>query len=105
MFIKVRCDRVLRPFGFDFSYGMMDDGMAMNESPNREVAVFAAAVELPAAQRAAYLDQACAGDPTLRAQVEALLRVHDDADGFFDALAPVARPAISDGALGGSSDT
>jgi hypothetical protein len=38
---------------------MMD---AMSEAPNPEVAVFAAAFELPAAQRRAYLDHACAGD-------------------------------------------
>ena len=59
----------------------------MSEPPNPEVAVFAAALELPGDQRSAYLDQACAGNPDLRRQVEALLRVHDDAGNFFDKLA------------------
>jgi WD40 repeat protein/serine/threonine protein kinase len=76
----------------------------MSEPPNPEVAVFAAALELPPDQRGAYLDQACAGDVALRRQVEALLRVHDDADSFFDKLAPVARPTSGDEARPGSSD-
>jgi hypothetical protein len=41
----------------------------MNEPPNPEVAVFAEALELPADQRGAFLDQACAGDVALRRQV------------------------------------
>ncbi|MCX6928624.1 MAG: tetratricopeptide repeat protein [Verrucomicrobia bacterium] len=59
----------------------------MSEQPDREVAVFNAAVELPAAERAAYLDKACAVDTTLRQQVEALLRAHDQAEGFMEAPA------------------
>jgi hypothetical protein len=62
----------------------------MNEPPNPEVAVFAAALELPADQRGAYLDQACAGDLALRRQVEALLKVHNEAGDFFDNLAQSA---------------
>jgi serine/threonine protein kinase len=58
----------------------------MNDPPNPEVAVFSAALELPADQREVYLDQACAGDATLRRQVEALLQVHGDAGDFFDQL-------------------
>ncbi len=65
----------------------------MNEPPNPEVTVFAGALELPAEQRGAYLDQACAGEAALRRQVEALLRVHEEAGNFFDKLAPVARAA------------
>src|SRR5579859_725903 len=76
----------------------------MSESQNREIAVFGAALELPADQRGAYLDQACAGDADLRQQVEALLRVHDEAGNFFDKLAPVSRPTSADGAMSGSSD-
>src|SRR5580658_2962430 len=75
----------------------------MNEPPNPEVAVFAAALELPADQRGAYLDHACAGDVALRRQVEALLRVHDDAGNFFDKLASVAQPTSGQGAMLGSS--
>ena len=77
----------------------------MNEPPNPEVAVFAAALELPADQRGAYLDQVCAGDPALRRQVEALLRVHNDAGDFFDELASVARPTSVEEAMPGSNPT
>ena len=43
-------------------------------------------------ERAAYLEQACAGDPALRASVEELLRASVGATGFLDrpALAPAA---------------
>src|ERR1035438_852520 len=77
----------------------------MNEPPNPEVAIFAAALELTADQRGAYLDQACVGDLALRRQVEALLRVHDDAGNFFEKLSSVARPASAKGEMAGSSDT
>jgi WD40 repeat protein/serine/threonine protein kinase len=76
----------------------------MNEPPSPEVAVFAAASELPADQRGAYLDQACAGDAALRRQVEALLRVHDDAGNFFDKLAAAAQPSLAEGARPSESD-
>src|SRR5260221_1596572 len=55
----------------------------MNPSPNREVALFSAALELPAAQRAAHLAEACADDPALRLRLEALLRVHEEAITFL----------------------
>ena len=42
--------------------------------PSNEEELFSRASELPAAERAAYLDQACASDPALRARIEALLR-------------------------------
>src|SRR5208282_633263 len=77
----------------------------MNEPPNPDVAIFAAALELPADQCAAYLDQACAGDATLRQRVEALLRVHDEAGNFFDKLSSAARPASAEGAMAGPSGT
>src|SRR5262245_31826412 len=38
----------------------------------------------PGPERVAYLDAACAGDPALRAEVEALLRAHDEAGGFLE---------------------
>jgi serine/threonine protein kinase/tetratricopeptide (TPR) repeat protein len=79
--------------------------MAMNESPNPEVAVFAAALELPADQRGAYLDQACAGDAALRRQVEALLRDHDEAGNFFEKLASMAQPAAVEGEMPGPTGT
>jgi len=38
--------------------------------------IFAAALELPPAERSAFLLQTCSGDETLRHRVEALLRGH-----------------------------
>ena len=40
----------------------------------REIEVFNVALELPAAERAAYLDQACTGDAALRQRIEELLK-------------------------------
>src|SRR5277367_638851 len=77
----------------------------MNIPPNPEVAIFAGALELPSEERGAYLDQACAGDHALRRQVEALLRVHDDAGNFFEKLSSVARPVSAKGEMTGSRDT
>jgi hypothetical protein len=54
--------------------------------------IFLALLDLPdPAARSAFLDSACAGDAALRAQVESLLRYHDDASNFLSrpALPPV----------------
>ena len=45
--------------------------------------LFAAALEMPDAQRTAYLLKACAEDEPLRREVEVLLESHDQADGFL----------------------
>ena len=42
-----------------------------------EEEVFAAAAALPPAERAPYLDVACAGEPELLARIDALLRSHE----------------------------
>src|SRR2546425_1080304 len=47
-----------------------------------------AALELPPEQRAAYLDEACAGDSRLRAAAESLLVAAERATGFLDHPAP-----------------
>src|SRR5215472_3683515 len=52
------------------------------------------------AERTAYLDRMCAGDPTLRQRIERLLQRHQQVDRFLDSptaalAAPVAGP-ISD---------
>jgi tetratricopeptide (TPR) repeat protein len=66
-----------------------------------ESRIFAAALELATpAQRAAYLDAACAGDPALRGAVEALLRAHETDPGFLERPAgsvtgPVDAPAAA----------
>jgi WD40 repeat protein/serine/threonine protein kinase len=53
-----------------------------------ERTIFLAAIEIadPAA-RARYLEQSCAGDPTLRQQVESLLASHDREGDFLDSPA------------------
>jgi len=69
----------------------------MNPPPNREVALFSAALELPASQRGAYLDKACADDPALRLHLEALLRAHEDAIPFLEAPAhPAQGPPMAE---------
>jgi len=48
-------------------------------------APFLQAVELPSPKRQmALLDEACAGDPALRAEVQQLLDSHDDAGSFLE---------------------
>src|SRR5262249_51373280 len=45
--------------------------------------LFLAALERPPAERAVYLDEACAGDAALRQRVEALLGAHDEPGAFL----------------------
>ncbi len=45
--------------------------------------IFLAATERTPAERAAYLDEACAGDAALRQRVEARLRAHDEPGAFL----------------------
>src|SRR5438093_1469334 len=47
-------------------------------------------------ERAAYLEQACAGDSALRAAVEALLRANVGASGFLDQPAPVPVATVNE---------
>ncbi|HEX7618469.1 MAG TPA: serine/threonine-protein kinase, partial [Verrucomicrobiae bacterium] len=53
------------------------------------MAVFGAARQLPASERAAYLEQACAGDAALRQRVEELLQASDEAGNFLENPAAV----------------
>src|ERR1041385_3554994 len=55
----------------------------MSDADQREEAVFEAALQLPADQRAAYLDQTCAGDADFRRRVEVLLSAFERAGGFL----------------------
>jgi serine/threonine protein kinase len=60
-----------------------------------EETLFHEALARPAAERAAFLDAACAGQPELRAAVEALLAAHDASAELLDrpaALGPQAAP-------------
>ena len=51
----------------------------MSASPKRAKDLFLAAIDRPAGARAAFLDEACAGDAALRADVESLLAFHEAA--------------------------
>jgi len=55
----------------------------MNDSPNRDVEIFTAAVQLPATERAAFLDRTCGNDAELRHEVLALLKYHDSGGDFL----------------------
>ncbi len=46
--------------------------------------IFERALDLPAAERAAFLDEACADNTELRTQVDALLTAHFDAGSFLE---------------------
>jgi eukaryotic-like serine/threonine-protein kinase len=65
--------------------------------------IFGAAVELPPADRASFLDEACPGDPALRQRIESLLQSIDEDTGFQQAIGQAAAnsmhgsvPAIGD---------
>ena len=45
----------------------------MQDAPNPEVAILNAALELPVAERSAYVEKTCSGNSVLRGQVEARL--------------------------------
>jgi WD40 repeat protein/serine/threonine protein kinase len=62
--------------------------------------VFAAAVALPALERAAYLDAACAADAPLRAEVESLLSAFDRRSGFMSSPTIGAPPSTGTEAPG-----
>ncbi len=52
---------------------------------NRAAEIFERAVERPAPERAAILEEECRGDERLRSRVEVLLRAHEDAGAFLGA--------------------
>jgi serine/threonine protein kinase/Tfp pilus assembly protein PilF len=56
--------------------------------------IFLAAWERAPADRAAYLDEACAGDALLRRRVEALLRADDEPGAFLSEAVPPAGPPV-----------
>ncbi len=60
----------------------------MSNSSQVESIFFAALEKKKAAERAAYLDEACGGDPALRLRVERLLDAHPEAKDFL------AEPAV-----------
>src|SRR5689334_14772403 len=68
----------------------------MPAEPNAAKDVFLAALEkTTAADRTAYLDEACASNADLRRRVEAMLRAHDRPDPLLDR--PAAEHLAADG--------
>lgn len=66
----------------------------MNSAVENEETIFLAALEQPTAERAAYLERACAGNNALRARVDHLLNLHLQSDGPLDAVPPDCSPSL-----------
>jgi hypothetical protein len=60
----------------------------------RQEALFAAALQRPTPEQAAFLDGACHGDAALRARLGALLAAHVQLDQLFNAPAEGAAPTM-----------
>jgi serine/threonine protein kinase len=73
----------------------------MNDAPDREVVVFTEALRLPAAERAEYLDRACAGDGELRRRVAAILQGYEQAGDFLGEPAAGVPAANNQGIVAG----
>src|SRR6516164_215131 len=67
-----------------------------------EQAIFLAALEKDPAERAAFLNEACAGDTALRGGVETLLRLHAETHTFLDVPA-IEQLAAADPAPGNAA--
>jgi hypothetical protein len=61
----------------------------MPQPSEHEIEVFNMALELPAGERAAYLDRECAGDAALRQRVEELLQANEVSCDWLEDLAAV----------------
>ncbi|MGB0717320.1 MAG: tetratricopeptide repeat protein, partial [Phycisphaerae bacterium] len=70
---------------------------------NRAMEIFEKACDLPAASRAAFIEQACAGDAALQAEVESLLE-HDRTGSAFDAMADGGMVGALAGSLGADQE-
>jgi serine/threonine protein kinase len=73
--------------------------MTTPSSSIRATRIFGEALALPLQDRARYLDDTCAGNPTLRAKVEALLKVYPEAESLFKQLGEAADAAAEDALL------
>jgi eukaryotic-like serine/threonine-protein kinase len=60
-------------------------------SPRPEEAIVDAALGMPRAERAAFIEEACGGDAQLRVLVEALLQAHQQVAGFNQIPTPAPR--------------
>ena len=66
--------------------------VSMTSLHQRAKDLFLAALERPAADRPAFLAEACAGDAALRQEVESLLAFHDEPEGAGQAPDDTATP-------------
>jgi eukaryotic-like serine/threonine-protein kinase len=66
----------------------------------RAAALFAMALEMPAAQRVEFVRRTAEGAPEIIERVEALLRAHEDSGEFMGALPMLVQRAATDSALG-----
>ena len=74
----------------------------MNARPDWEHVrrLFHAAIQRPPAERSGFLEQECAGNQSLRGEVESLLAAHERAGGFLDRPPmPVLRGVLADAPL------
>jgi len=82
--------------------GATETGLKSRDRFARAKAIFFQALDRPIAQRPAFVAQACAGDDTLRRDVESLLASDEHADGFIEvpaaALLSWRDPLCSDAA-------
>ena len=68
----------------------------MQENDPSEESIFALALEKPSlAERMAFVDGACVGNPTLRGRVEGLLRSHEAVGSFLQQ--PLGSPTLTFG--------
>src|SRR5689334_14446242 len=72
----------------------------MNEPLHPEVAILNAAVDLPPAERAAYLEEACKGDAALRQSIEELIEANEEAGPFLGRAADSIDPNNTNGPEG-----
>src|SRR5262245_44566134 len=69
-----------------------------------EQEIFEQALDKRPAERAAFLDVACAGDAALRRRLEALLRSHAEAPGFLNVPAVEQLTAAGPGSANAAAD-
>ena len=64
--------------------------------PSNVEVLFSAALEKPASERAAFLDQECGRDPVLRQRLESLLAAHEEPDSLAGLDRPGNRRSVAD---------
>ncbi len=69
-------------------YKEEEDETQMPDSPDDELSIFSAARQLPPERRAAFLEEACAGEAALRERIEELLQTSEKAAAFLETPAP-----------------